>query len=66
MSNSRADIESKLQNGVVRGMLVLSSDFSANVLQRQKPAQIQLITDGAEPNTANFLTSYYKVVCKFG
>lgn len=58
LSNSRADIESQLQQGNVRGMVVISSDFSAKVLRQKDPAPIQLITDGAEPNTANFLTSY--------
>jgi len=58
MSNSRADMQDQLQNGKVRGVLVLSSDFSATVLQHKKPAQIQLITDGTEPNIASFLSSY--------
>lgn len=58
MSNSRADMQDKLQNGIVRGIVVLGSDFSAKVQRKQGPAPIQLITDGAEPNTANFLTSY--------
>ncbi|MET3120666.1 ABC-2 type transport system permease protein [Oxalobacteraceae bacterium GrIS 2.11] len=57
-SNSRAGMLQELQRGQVRGMLVLSSDFSAKVRRRQEVAQIQLLTDGAEPNTASFLSSY--------
>jgi ABC-2 type transport system permease protein len=58
VSNSRADIERQLQIGQVRGMVVLGSDFSAKVQRQKEPAPIQLITDGTEPNIANFLTSY--------
>jgi len=57
-SNSRADMQTQLQNGVVRGVLIVNSDFSAKVRQHQGPAAMQLLTDGAEPNTANFLSSY--------
>jgi ABC-2 type transport system permease protein len=56
--NSRAAMQNQLQLGSVRGVLVISSDFSALVRKNQTPAQIQLLTDGAEPNTANFLYSY--------
>lgn len=58
LSNSRSDMQNQLKNGQVRGVLVLASHFSANVLQHEVPASIQLITDGAEPNTANFLSNY--------
>jgi len=58
ISNSRADMQGQLQSGKVRGMVVIESDFSAQVRHHQEPANIQLITDGTEPNTANFLSSY--------
>lgn len=61
MSHSRADMQDQLQNGKVRGMLVIASDFSAKVRRNrnlQAPPAIQLLTDGAEPNTANFLSGY--------
>lgn len=58
VSNSRAEMRHQLQLGSVRGMVVISSDFSALVRKNQAVAPIQLLTDGAEPNTANFLSSY--------
>lgn len=62
MSDSRSNMQDQLKNGQVRGVLVVPSNFSANVLHHaQTPsvqAAIQLITDGAEPNTANFLINY--------
>jgi ABC-2 type transport system permease protein len=51
-------MESQLQYGRVRGMLVIGSDFSATIQRQKKPAHIQLVTDGTEPNTASFLASY--------
>jgi len=56
--NSRSQMQQQLQLGEIRGMLVLASDFSPTIRKQQKTAAIQLLTDGAEPNTANFLGSY--------
>ena len=58
VSHSRAAMQKQLQLGKVRGFVILSSDFSARVRKHQEMAPIQLLTDGAEPNTANFLNSY--------
>ena len=58
VSHSRAAMQKQLQLGNVRGIVILSSDFSAKVRKHQEIAPIQLLTDGAEPNTANFLNSY--------
>jgi len=63
---SRSAMQEQVRMGVVRGMVVINSDFSATVRQGQSHAQdpgqgqvsIQLLTDGSEPNTANFLSSY--------
>lgn len=57
IGHSLSSMEQQLQNGMVRGMLVLNSDFSATV-QRHETAEVHLLTDGAEPNIANFLTNY--------
>ena len=56
VSHSRQHMQQKLRLGEVRGMLVLGSDFSAKASRGQ--GAIQLITDGAEPNTANLLDGY--------
>ena len=56
--NSRLAMQQQLQTGKVRGMLVIGSDFSAKVKRHQENTALQLLTDGAEPNTANFLASY--------
>jgi len=55
---SRSAMLGLLQTGKVRGMLVISADFSGKVRNHREIAALQLLTDGAEPNTANFLSSY--------
>jgi len=41
----------------VRGIIVIPADFGAS-LARGRPADIQIITDGAQPNQANFIANY--------
>ena len=55
---SREHGRAMLETGEVRGLVVLASDFSGKVRQGQGTAAIQVLTDGSEPNTANFLGSY--------
>ncbi|WP_199054829.1 ABC transporter permease [Aquitalea sp. ASV15] len=62
LSSSEAAMRQQLQLGSVRGVVILRSDFSAKVRQGQGAAAIQLLTDGAEPNTANFVASYVQGV----
>ncbi|OHX10386.1 hypothetical protein BI347_21610 [Chromobacterium sphagni] len=52
---SRAQLEEQLAHGKIRGAVVIPNDFS-----RRAPSGggIQLLTDGAEPNTANFVAAY--------
>ncbi|GHT36654.1 membrane protein [Planctomycetales bacterium] len=51
------DAEEALINGRVRGILILQNNFSQQV-QTQHNADIQLITDGVETNTAALLENY--------
>lgn len=54
---SREELVGELSRGESRGGVVIPSDFSAKVLQGRGGA-IQVLTDGAEPNTASFVSSY--------
>ena len=56
--SSRDQGRDGLRTGRLRGLVVIGSDFSARVNQGQGMASIQVLTDGAEPNTASFLGSY--------
>lgn len=55
--NNERSIESSFQNGDVRFVLVFSENF-AEQLSRGLGAQVLLIADGTDPNTASTLVSY--------
>jgi ABC-2 type transport system permease protein len=55
---SRSHLRSMLAAGDIRGMVVITSEFSSRVRRGEGGAAIQVLTDGAEPNTANFVASY--------
>jgi len=57
-SSSRAELAQWLTAGEVRGIVILQSDFGARLSRPGDTAPLQLITDGAEPNTASFVAAY--------
>ena len=57
-ATSRPQLEQWLLAGDVRGFVVLPADFSARLARPNTTAPVQLVTDGAEPNTANFVAAY--------
>ncbi len=66
ISNNRHLLIDKMQAGEIRGIIVIPVNFSAQLLQKQGHAAIQVITDGSEPNTANFVQLILKVCGKRG
>lgn len=69
--NSRAEIEKDLKMGTIRGFVVIPNNFTKNLKNRAgsgksgnlnerslNGAEIQIITDGSEPNTAKFVSAY--------
>lgn len=62
ISDNRKWLINKMQAGEVRGIIVIPVDFSAQLLRPEGHAAIQIITDGSEPNTANFVQAYTKGV----
>jgi ABC-2 type transport system permease protein len=54
---SRSTINEQLATGGVSGVLVIPSDFSTRLLQREK-APVQLLLDGADANTATIALNY--------
>nr|UCQ30171.1 ABC transporter permease [Edwardsiella piscicida] len=58
VSDDRRQLTAMLQAGQIRGMVVIPVDFAARLLRTQDVAPIQVITDGSEPNTANFVRGY--------
>jgi ABC-2 type transport system permease protein len=50
-------LQAAMARGEIRGLVVIQNDFSSKWLHG-RGAAIQVITDGSEPNTANFVSSY--------
>ncbi|SUB83594.1 Inner membrane transport permease ybhS [Pragia fontium] len=58
ISTDRRELIHKLQAGEIRSMIVIPSDFAQQQYRPENTAPIQVITDGSEPNTANFAQGY--------
>jgi ABC-2 type transport system permease protein len=54
----RRQLQDALTRGTIRGIVIIPSYFSAFLARRATVAPIQVIADGSEPNTANFVQYY--------
>jgi ABC-2 type transport system permease protein len=50
-------LQGAMARGEIRGLVVIQNDFSTRWAHGQSAA-IQVLTDGSEPNTANFVSAY--------
>lgn len=50
-------LEPDLVSGQLRGLVVIPPDFTER-LHRRDPAPIEVLTDGSQPNTAQFVANY--------
>jgi ABC-type multidrug transport system ATPase subunit/ABC-type multidrug transport system permease subunit len=55
---NQSDAAKQLTAGNIRGFVMIQPNFGVRNKQPNGIAPVQLITDGAETNTANFVTSY--------
>ncbi|MCT8344653.1 MULTISPECIES: ABC transporter permease [Photorhabdus] len=62
ISDNRQQLINMMQSGEIRGLVVIPVNFDAQLARPDGKAQIQVITDGSEPNTASFVQSYAKGV----
>ncbi len=58
ISDNRHELIEKMQAGRIRGLVVIPVDFAQQMARDGDSAPIQVITDGSEPNTANFVQGY--------
>lgn len=54
----RRELAWDLERGAIRGMVIIPAYFSQFRYNRNEIAPIQVIADGSEPNTANFVQNY--------
>lgn len=59
---SREALMADMRHGKIRGAVIIPADFSAKWLAGRGGATIQVLADGSEPNTANFVASYMQGV----
>ncbi|MDE9454931.1 ABC transporter permease [Xenorhabdus bovienii] len=62
VSDNRQLLINKMQMGGIRGIIVIPVNFDVQLARVGGHAPIQVITDGSEPNTANFVQGYAKGV----
>ncbi|MDH2911606.1 ABC transporter permease [Kosakonia sp. HypNH10] len=58
ISSDRQQLIEMMQAGRIRGLVVIPVNFDAQMARPAEVAPIQVITDGSEPNTANFVQGY--------
>lgn len=56
-ARDRRQVEELVVAGRLRGFVVIPQDFSRRLLARDEP-RVQVVTDGSQPNTANFVSGY--------
>ncbi len=58
ISSDRQQLIEMMQAGRIRGLVVIPVNFDTQMARPGEVAPIQVITDGSEPNTANFVQGY--------
>ncbi|MFA6119185.1 MAG: ABC transporter permease [Parachlamydiales bacterium] len=58
ISNSRKDLEKKINASKLKGMVIVPFYFSDYKKRLDKKGPIYVVADGSEPNTANFVQNY--------
>ncbi len=58
IGRDRREFADDLVLGAVKGIVVIPANFAADQRKRGDPSQIQVIVDGADPNTASFVQNY--------
>jgi ABC-2 type transport system permease protein len=61
-ARDRRSLEPLLLAGDLRGFVVIPQDFDEQLLDSGRSPSVQVITDGSQPNTANFVGGYARGV----
>lgn len=57
-ARSLAEVEKKVQSSNLRGIVLIPENFARNFKRQYDLAQLQILSDGSEPNTASLLQNY--------
>ena len=58
VGSERLEMVELMQAGKMRGIVIVPLDFTRRLMEAGAEAPLQVITDGSEPNTANFVQGY--------
>ena len=59
-SLDRRGLERDLVSGRIRGLVIIPINFSRKMVWETDQSSVQVIADGSEPNTANFVQNYVR------
>jgi len=57
-AHDRREVADRLVSGTLRGFVVIPQDFEQRMAARDGQPLVQVVTDGSQPNTANFVANY--------
>jgi len=57
-AQDRREVANQVVSGKLRGFVVIPQDFERRIVERDGRPLIQAITDGSQPNTANYVANY--------
>lgn len=60
IGKNRQELEPLIQAQKLEGVLIIPQNFTQTYVQKRKPAELQLITNGIQPNTASLLENYVR------
>jgi ABC-2 type transport system permease protein len=63
-ARTRAEVEAGIIAGRLRGMVVIPADFPQRLHDPERGPLLQIIADGSQPNTANFVAGYARGVLR--
>ncbi|MBX3694313.1 MAG: ABC transporter permease [Steroidobacteraceae bacterium] len=58
LAHDRRDVAEEIVSGRLRGFVVIPQDFERRLNGRSGQPLVQVITDGSQPNTANYVANY--------
>ena len=57
-ARDRREVADRVVSGELRGFVVIPQDFEQRMLERDGRPLVQVIADGSQPNTANYVANY--------
>jgi len=57
-ARDRREVADQVVSGRLRGFVVIPQDFERRLAERSGEPLVQVVTDGSQPNTANFVSNY--------